>query len=64
MKDDNTTLTYRCPEQDFNTLRELCEKNDMLPSDFVIQALLMYTDLAEKQGLLPAQTAKNTPNHG
>lgn len=64
MKDDRTTLTYRCPEEDFDTLCELCEQNDMSPSDFVTQALLMYTDLAEKQGFMPAPTAQNTPDHG
>lgn len=64
MKDDRITLTYRCPEEDYDTLCALCDKNDMLPSDFVIQALLMYTDLAEKQGLIPPKTAQNTPDHG
>ena len=66
MKIDYTTLNFRCPEEDFDTMIELCEQNDMSTSDFITQAILMYTDFAEKEGdSTPAAKTKNAnTTHG
>lgn len=46
MNDDLITLSYRCTQEDADTIRGLCKSNDMTVSDLITQALLMYLDLA------------------
>ena len=43
---------FRCPLDVYAAMVELCEADDVAYSDFVCQALLMYTDYAERTGVI------------
>ncbi|MBR5213315.1 MAG: hypothetical protein IKV92_03545 [Akkermansia sp.] len=67
MKIDYATLNFRCPDEDFDTMCELCEQNEISPSDYITQAILMYTDRAEQEGLFPTSAkaeSTSTITHG
>ena len=59
MNDDLITLSYRCTQEDADTIRELCKINGLTVSDLITQALLMYLDLAEPR-LVPLTSSTYT----
>ena len=44
--------SFRCPVELYEAMGRICEADETEYSDFICQALIMYTDYAERLGVL------------
>ena len=44
--------SFRCPVELYEAMGRICEADETEYSDFICQALIMYTDYAERMGVL------------